>query len=125
MVEGAFFSFAFGAVDVDAAGLGVALDEVFAAGFCAQPPVTRANALNRNRNFFIDPPNRCLSCKLILARSSGKLLLRHLTHCREISVNDFLKSRATLNEKRAISQKQFEMGERVRSPTVREGNFGN
>ena len=29
---------------------------VLAAGFCEQPPATSAIALNRNRNFFIDPP---------------------------------------------------------------------
>jgi len=56
-VAGAFFS----VLGAPAAGEVFVVGEeeagaVLAAGFCEQPPATSAIALNRNRNFFIDPP---------------------------------------------------------------------
>src|SRR5689334_12775540 len=69
LADGAFFSFlgeveAVEVVEVDADGFaGDELAGVLAAGFEPQPAAVSANAHTRNTNFFIDPPNKCLSWK--------------------------------------------------------------
>jgi hypothetical protein len=66
LVDGAFFSVLGDAeaVEVDAAGLaGDEVAGVLAAGFEPQPAATNVSAHTKNTNFFINPPNKCLSWK--------------------------------------------------------------
>jgi hypothetical protein len=72
LVAGGFFSFAFGAA---ALGEPLVVGEavvvaVFVAGFWAQPAATKARALTRNKNFFIDPPEQ----ECILRLSATELI---------------------------------------------------
>src|ERR1043166_1924509 len=83
LVDGAFFSFLGDAeaVEVDAAGLAgdVPAAGVLAAGLDPQPAPNSARAHTRNTNFFINPPNKCLSWKSDLTNQAGKALPGYLT----------------------------------------------
>jgi hypothetical protein len=83
LVDGAFFS-ALGdaeAVEVDAAGLAgdVLAAGVLAAGLEPQPAAASASAHTKNTNFFINPPNKCLSWKSDLTIKLANLLPGYLT----------------------------------------------
>jgi hypothetical protein len=78
LFDGAFFSVLGDAeaVEVDAAGLAGEVVEtgVLAAGLEPQPAAASANAHTKNTNFFINPPNKCLSWKSGPEYQAGKLL---------------------------------------------------